>query len=89
MWIWESPISFAYDESTEAMRALAEVTITAGVGAFGPQLVSRAGALVSVLHAETELWAFRGTDHPVRARQKHRVGACVTWAQPRVSGPKR
>ena len=73
MWIWESPISFAYDESTEAMRALAEVTITAGVAAFPPQLVSRAGALVSVLHTEAELWAFRGTDHPVRARQKHRV----------------
>ena len=73
MWIRESSISFAYDESTEAMRALAEVTITAGVAAFPPQLVSRAGALVSVLHTEAELWAFRGTDHPVRARQKHRV----------------
>ena len=73
MWIWEAPISFTYDESTEAMRALAEVTITAGVAAFPPQLVSRAGALVSVLHTEAELWAFRGTDYPGRARQKHRV----------------
>ena len=73
MWSWEASISFAYDESTEAMRALTEVTTTAGVGAFVPQLVSRAGALVSVLHAETELWAFCGTDHPVRARRKHRV----------------
>ena len=73
MWIRESSISFAYDESTEAMRAHTKVTSVAGVGAFVPQLVSRAGALVSVLHTEAELWAFRGTDHPVRARQKHRV----------------
>ena len=73
MWSWEASISFAYDESRRAMRALAEVTTTAGVGAFVPQLVSRAGALVSVLHAETELWAFCGTDQPVRARRKHRV----------------
>ena len=49
---------FAYDESTEVMRALAEVTVVAGLGAFVPQLVSRAGALVSVLHTETELCAF-------------------------------
>lgn len=49
---------FAYDESTEVMRALAEVTIAAGVGAFVPQLVSRAGAQASVVHTETELWAF-------------------------------
>ena len=37
------------------MRALAEVTVIAEVGAFVAQPVSRAGALVSVLHAETEL----------------------------------
>ena len=49
---------FAYDESTEVMRAHAEVTVVAGLGAFVPQLVSRAGALVSVLHTETELCAF-------------------------------
>ena len=89
MWSWEASISFAYDESTEAMRALAEVTTTAGVGAFVPQLVSRAGALVSVLHAETELWAFRGTDHPVSACQKHCCGVCVSWAQLGLSGPSR
>ena len=46
---------FAYDESTEVMQAL---TIVAGLEAFVPQLVSRAGALVSVLHTETELCAF-------------------------------
>jgi len=46
---------FAYDESTEVIQALAEATIVARVGAFVPQLLSRAGALVSVLHAETEL----------------------------------
>ena len=44
-----------YDESAEVLRIRAEVTIVAGVGGFGPQLGSRAGALVSVLHAETEL----------------------------------
>ena len=49
---------FAYDGSTEVMRALTEVTIVAGLEAFVPQLVSRAGALVSVLHTETELCAF-------------------------------
>ena len=37
------------------MEALAEVTISAEVGAFVAQLESRAGALVSVLHTETEL----------------------------------
>jgi len=46
---------FAYDESTEVMQAL---TIVAGLEAFVAQLVSRAGALVSVLHTETELCAF-------------------------------
>ena len=45
---------FAYDESTEVMQAL---TIVAGLEAFVPQLVSRAGALVSVPHVDTELWA--------------------------------
>ena len=89
MWIRESSISFAYDESTEAMRALAEVTITAGVAAFPPQLVSRAGALVGVLHAGTELWALLGTDHPVRACPKHHCGVCVSWAQLGLSGPSR
>ena len=49
---------FAYDESTEVLQALTKVAIIAGVGAFVPQLVSRAGALVSVLHTETELCAF-------------------------------
>ena len=49
---------FAYDGSTEVMRALTEVTIVGGLEAFVPQLVSRAGALVSVLHTETELCAF-------------------------------
>ena len=48
---------FAYDESTEVLQALTEVAIIAGVGAFVPQLVSRAGALVSVPHVDTELWA--------------------------------
>ena len=63
------------------MRALAEVTVGARVGAFVPQLVSRAGALVSVLHAETELCAFLERDHPVRAHWKQRCGVCVSWAQ--------
>lgn len=56
--IWEVTTPLAYDESAEVMRELSEVTVAAGVGAFVPQLASRAGALVSVLHAETELWAF-------------------------------
>ena len=55
IWIWEVSTPFAYDGSTEVMRALAEVTVIAEVGAFVAQPVSRAGALVSVLHAETEL----------------------------------
>jgi len=37
------------------MKALTNV---GGLEAFVPQLVSRAGALVSVLHTETELCAF-------------------------------
>ena len=53
--IWEASASLVYDESAEVLRIRAEVTIVAGVGGFGPQLGSRAGALVSVLHAETEL----------------------------------
>jgi len=48
---------FAYNESTVVLRALIKVVIIAGVGSFVPQLVSRAGALVSVLHRETEIWA--------------------------------
>ena len=52
MWIWEASISFTYDVSNEAMWVIAEVTNSAGVGASVPQLVSRAGALVSVLHAD-------------------------------------
>jgi len=48
---------FAYDESTEVLQALTKVAIIAGVGAFVPQLVSRAGAVVSVPHVDTELWA--------------------------------
>lgn len=50
--------SFTYDESTAVMQVLAEVTIVTGLGAFVPQLVSRASALVRVLHAETELCVF-------------------------------
>lgn len=53
--IWEPSPSFVYDKSAEEVGIRAEVTIVAGVGGFGPQLGSRAGALVSVLHAETEL----------------------------------
>ena len=73
---------FAYDESTEVMQAL---TIVAGLEAFVPQLVSRAGALVSVLHTETELCAFPVRDYLVRAHWKHRCGVCVSWAQLRLS----
>ena len=76
---------FAYDGSTEVMRALTEVTIVAGLEAFVPQLVSRAGALVSVLHTETELCAFPVRDYLVRAHWKHRCGVCVSWAQLRLS----
>jgi len=46
---------FAYNESTVVLRALIKVVIIAGGGSFVPQLVSRAGALVSMLHTETEL----------------------------------
>jgi len=78
-------VPYAYDAGTEAMRVLAEVTVVAGLGAFVPQLGSRAGALVSVLHTETELCAFLERDHPVRAHWKHRCGVCVSWAQLRLS----
>lgn len=82
-------IAFNYDESTEVMWALAEVTITAGVGVLVPELVCRAGALMSVLYAGTELWAFLGTDHPVRACPKHHCGVCASWAQLGLSRPSR
>lgn len=80
---------FAYDESTEVIQALAEATIVARVGAFVPQLLSRARALVSVLHVDAELWAFLGTDHPVRGSQKHHCGVCVRWEQLGQSGLSR
>ena len=71
------------------MRAHTKVTSVAGVGAFVPQLVSRAGALVGVLHAGTELWALLGTDHPVGACPKHHCGVCASWAQLGLSRPSR
>ena len=71
------------------MRAHTKVTSVAGVGAFVPQLVSRAGALVGVLHAGTELCALLGTDHPVRACPKHHCGVCASWAQLGLSRPSR
>lgn len=54
IWIWEASVSFPYDEGTEAMRAVAEVTVVPGLGAFVAQLGAELG-LWQACCTQTEL----------------------------------